>query len=137
MGFNSRCDKFCEDLNQIVPIDNLGKLWWHVGCRCLEDCYAGTCTTSQQVFAESTVATFRVTRGNSVPVEFEQKLKVFDHNEPDVDEPFPSVVGHLMCLANHIHPGILNAVLAVVSYSAAPKLLHWQAALHNVIYIKR
>ena len=37
----------------------------------------------------------------------------------------------------HPRPGdILNAVRAVESYSAAPKMLCWQAALHIVVYIK-
>ena len=33
-------------------------------------------------------------------------------------------------------PDILNAVRAVARYSAAPKLLHWRAALHIVMYLK-
>ena len=41
-----------------------------------------------------------------------------------------------MWLANQTRPGILNVVRAVARYSAAPKLLHWQAALHILMYIK-
>ena len=41
-----------------------------------------------------------------------------------------------MWLANQTRPDILIAVRAVASYSAAPKLLHWQAALHILMYIK-
>ena len=33
-------------------------------------------------------------------------------------------------------PDILNAVRAMERYSAAPELLHWQAALHIVMNIK-
>ena len=33
MGLKSRCGKFCEDLNQFVPINNLGELRWYEGCR--------------------------------------------------------------------------------------------------------
>ena len=93
-------------------------------------------TISQQVFAGSTVAKFGVTRSKSIPAVVDLKLEVFDHDEPDVDEPFRSLVGQLMCLANQTRPDILNAVRAVARYSAAPKLLHWQAALHIVMYIK-
>lgn len=136
MGLKSRCDKFCEDLNQFVPINNLGELRWYAGCRFSRDWDAGKLTISQQVFAESTVAKFGVTRGKSIPAVVDLKLEVFDHDEPDVDEPFRSLVGHLMWLANQTRPDILNAVRAVARYSAAPKLLHWQAALHIVMYIK-
>lgn len=31
-GRKSRCDEFCEDLDCLVPIDNIGKLKWDPGC---------------------------------------------------------------------------------------------------------
>ncbi|CAN0406070.1 unnamed protein product [Pylaiella littoralis] len=58
------------------------------------------------------------------------KLEQFDPAEPDVEELFRSLVGHLMWLANQTRPDILNAVRSVARYSHAPKQLHWQAALH-------
>ena len=136
MGLLSTCDKFCEDLDQFVPINNLGELRWSAGCRFSRDWAARTLTISQQVFAESTVAKFGVTRRKRVPAVVDQKLELFDHDEPDVDEPFRSLVGHLMWLANQTRPDILNAVRVVARYSAAPKLSRWQAALHIVMYIK-
>lgn len=36
----------------------------------------------------------------------------------------------MIWLVNQTHPDILDAVLAVARYSLAPKLLHWQGALH-------
>ena len=47
-------------------------------------------TISQQFFAECTVAEFGVTRGKSIPAVVDQNRKVFDHDEPDVDELFRS-----------------------------------------------
>ena len=41
-----------------------------------------------------------------------------------------------MWLANQTPPDILDAIRAVARYSAAPRLLHWQAALHIVTCIK-
>lgn len=41
------------------------------------------------------------------------KLEMFDKDESDVDEPFRSLVGHLMWLANQTRPDILIAVRAV------------------------
>ena len=58
------------------------------------------------------------------------RLDDFDSTEPNVDEPFRSLVGHLMWLANQTRSDILNAVRAVVRCSHAPKLVHWKAALH-------
>ena len=39
-----------------------------------------------------------------------------------------------MWLANQTRPDILNAVRAVARYSHAPKRLHWQAAMHVLMY---
>ena len=93
-------------------------------------------TISQQVFAEGIVTKFGVTRGKSISIAVDLKLRRFDRNEPDVDEAFRSLVGHLMWIANQTRPDILNAVRAVARYSAASKLLHWQVVLHIVMYIK-
>ena len=87
-------------------------------------------------FAEGLVAKFGVTRGKNTPMVVDLKLHESDKDEPDVDEPFRSSVGHLMWLANQARQDILNAVRAVERHSAAPKLFHWQAALRIVMYIK-
>ena len=57
-------------------------------------------------------------------------LEHFDVDEPDVDEPCRSLVGHLMWPADNTRPNILNATRAVVRYSHAPKRAHWLSALH-------
>ena len=53
-----------------------------------------------------------------------------------MEEPFRSLVGHFMWLANQTRPDILNAVRAVARYSHAPKRLHWQAAMHVLMYAR-
>ena len=52
------------------------------------------------------------------------KLEQFDADEPDVEESFRSLVGHVMWLANQTRPDILNAVRAVARHLHAPKRLH-------------
>ena len=32
LGRKSRCDRFREDLNKLVPINNPGELRWYAGC---------------------------------------------------------------------------------------------------------
>ena len=56
VGLNARCDQFCEDLNRLVPINNLGELRWYAGSRFSRDWDTGTLTISQQAFAENTAA---------------------------------------------------------------------------------
>ena len=41
-----------------------------------------------------------------------------------------------MWLANQTRPDILNAVRAVARYTHAPKLVHWKAALHILMYVR-
>jgi len=55
-------------------------------------------------------------------------LDEFNVHEPDVDQPFRPLGGHLMWLANNARPDFLNAVRAVARYSHAPKRVHWNAA---------
>ena len=64
------------------------------------------------------------------------RLDEFDQEETEVEEPFRSLVGHLMWLANQTRPDILNVVRAVARYSHSPKLVHWKAALHILHYIR-
>ena len=41
-----------------------------------------------------------------------------------------------MWLANQTRPDFLNAVRTVARCSHAPKLVHWQAALHVLMYVR-
>ena len=132
----SRCDKFGVDLNRYVPITNLGELRWYAGCRFSRDAVLGRMTMSQQAVAEMIVAEFGVTQNEETPMIVGLKVEQFDADEPDVEEPFRSLVGHLMWLANQTRPDILNALRAVARYSHAPKRLHWQAAMHVLMYFR-
>ncbi|CAB1120305.1 unnamed protein product [Ectocarpus sp. CCAP 1310/34] len=136
IGLKSRCDQFGVDLNRYVPISNLGELRWYTGCRFSRDTVLGTVSISQQAVAEKIVAKFGVTTDKETPMVVGLKLEQYDAVEPDVDEPFRSLVGHLMWLANQTRPDILNAVRAVARYSHAPKRLHWEAALHVLMYVR-
>ena len=79
---------------------------------------------------------FGVTRNKEIPMTTHLRLHVFDPAEPDVDESFRSLVGHLMWLANQTRPDILNAVRAVARYTHAPKLVPWKAAVHILMYVR-
>ena len=136
IGRKSRCDKFGDGLDAYVPITNLGELRWYTGCRFERDRVAGTVEISQQASAEKIVAKFGVTHGKPTPMVVRLRLDEFDQEEVEVEEPFRSLMGHLMWLANQTCPDILNAVRAVARYSYSPELVHWKAALHNLQYIR-
>ena len=125
----SRCDQFCEDLNRLVPINNLGELGWHVGCRFVRGLGSGTLTISQQAFAENAAAKFGVCSGRRTPLPTGLKLEKFDPNEPESDWPFHEPVGCLVLLANQTRPDIANAVRVVARYAKMPKEVHWRAAI--------
>ena len=55
IGRKSRCDQFDRDLNQYVPITNLGELRLYAGCRFSHDFDSGTITILQQTVAENLV----------------------------------------------------------------------------------
>ena len=136
VGRKERCDRFCEELNQLVPINNLGELRWYAGCHYSRDKVTGLLTISQKSFAEKTVRQFGVTTGRNTPLSTDVFLEDFDENEPDGLWPFRELVGSLMWLANQTRPDISNAVRAVARYAHAPKLKHWKAAKGILEYLK-
>ena len=135
VGRNARCDQFCEDLNRLVPINNLGELRWYASCRYSRDWDAGTLTISQQAFAENTALKFGVSSGRRNPLEKGLKLKEFDATEPEGGWPFRELAGCLMWLANKICPDIANAVRAVARYTNSPRAIHWKTAVGILEYV--
>ena len=83
VGRKGRCDRFCEDLNHLVPINNLGELRCCAGCHYSRDKVAGLLTISQMSFTEKTVNQFGVTAGGNTPLSTDVFLEEFDENEPD------------------------------------------------------
>ena len=62
VGQKERRDSLlCIDLDQTIPVKNLGDLKWYGGCRYSRDRKRGTLTISQQSFAQELVKKFRVT----------------------------------------------------------------------------
>ena len=113
IGRKSRCDQFGRDLNQFVHITNLGELRLYAGCRFSRDFDSGTIAIPQQTVPEDMVEKFGVTCTKETPMVVGLRLDDFDPTEPNVDEPFRSLAGHLMWLVNQTRPDILNAVRAV------------------------
>ncbi|CAB1097046.1 unnamed protein product [Ectocarpus sp. CCAP 1310/34] len=137
VGQKERCDKFGRDLNEMVPVKNLGELRWYSACFYERDVERGLLKISQQRFAEELAAEYGVEWGQSVPLPVSVKLTDFDVNEASADVPFRELVGSLMWLATQTRPDIANAVRAVARYCASPKMVHWKAALGILGYVRR
>ena len=136
VGQKERCDRLCVDLNQTIPVKNLGDLKWYGGCRYPRDRKKrGTLTKSQQSFAEELVEKFRVTSVQSVPLKVGVKLEDFHENEETKSWPFRELVGGLMWLAISTRLDISNAVRSVARYCSAPKAVHWKSALGILAHI--
>ena len=135
VGLKTRCEQFCEGLNRLVPINNLGELRWYAGCRFLRDWDAGTLTISQQALAENTAARFDVSSTRNSPLSTDPKLEEFDKNGPVGDWPFRELIGCLMWLANQTRPDIANAVRAVARSANQPREVHWRTAIGILEYV--
>ena len=136
-GQKERCDQFGRDLNEMVPVKNLGELKWYSACFYERDLERGLLKISQQRFAEELAAEYGIEWGRSVPLSVSVKLDDFDVNEASPDVPFRELVGSLMWLATQTRPDIANAVRAVARYCASPKMVHWNAARGILGYVKR
>ncbi|CAB1117838.1 unnamed protein product [Ectocarpus sp. CCAP 1310/34] len=137
VGRKERCDKVGRDLNEMVPVKNLGELRWYSVCFCERDVEGGVLKISQQRFAEELAAEYGVEWGQSVPLSFSVKPSDFDVNEASADVPFREMVGSLIWLATQAGPDNANAVRAEARYCASPKMVHWKAALGILGYVRR
>ena len=99
-GRKSRCDQMCDELNMLVPINNLGDLTWYGGCHYSRDKERSLLTISQQAFTERLVEKYGHGSSTTIPASLGIKLEDFDPTEPEGDWPFREVVGSLMWLAN-------------------------------------
>lgn len=81
-GCNSRCDRFCGDLNCLVPITNLGKLNWRGGSHYSRDIYNGLLSIPQKAFADKVVDISGVGSCPWVPASTSLKLDQLEADEP-------------------------------------------------------
>ena len=135
VGQKGRCERLCVDLNQTIPVKNLGDLKWYGGCRYSRDRKRGTLTIFQQSFSEELVNKFRVTSVQSVPLKAGVKLEDFGEDEETESWPFRELVGGLMWLAISTRPDISNAVRSVARYCSALEAVRWKSALGVLAYI--
>ena len=63
----SRGYRFGEDLNCLVPINNLGELRWYAGCHYSRDRSNGLLAISQKVFTDTLVEKYGVVSGEKNP----------------------------------------------------------------------
>ena len=92
VGRKERCERFCEDSNHLVHINNVGELRWYAGCHYSRDKVAGLLTILQMSFTEKTVNQFGVTVGRNTPLSTDVFLEEFDENDPDGVWPFRELV---------------------------------------------
>ena len=129
VGERARCDQFGKGLDQMVPIKNLGQLRCCSGCFYESDWEKGVLKISQQTFAEQLADEYGIEFGKSVPLHVATRLADFNENEASGDRPFRELGGSLMWLLTQTWPDISNPVRPVARYCAAPKFVHWRAAL--------
>ena len=90
---------------------------------------------SQRTFAERLANEHGLEYGRSVPMPVGTTLGNFDEMKAPGDRPFRELVGSLMWLWTQTSPDY--AVRAVARRCAAPKFIHWRAALGILGYLRR
>ena len=93
VGEKTRCDQFGRDLNQMVPVENLGELRWYFGCFYERDWEKGLLTISQQAFAEQLASEYEVEYDKSAPFPVGTKLAKLEQIEALGGWPFRELVG--------------------------------------------
>lgn len=105
----NRCDRLCEDLNRLVPINNLGELRWYAGGRFVVYLDADILTIPQQAFDETTAAKSCVCFRRRIPLTVKpvRNSWEFGTNEPGGEWPSRELVRCLVWLASQIQPDVL------------------------------
>ena len=67
LGRKSWCHRFCENLNKLVPINNLSELCWYAGCHFSRDKRNGLLTISQKAFTDKIVEKFGIVSNRTIP----------------------------------------------------------------------
>lgn len=134
IGERERCVAFGKQLNEKVPVKDLGELKWYSGCYYERDVERGRLKISQRSYTEELGEKYGVFGRRGVPLSGSLRLWDFDETEPAVDEPFRELIGSLLWLALLTRPDLANAVRAVARYCASPKLVHWKAAIGILEY---
>ena len=93
VGQKERCYRLCVDLNQAIPVKNLGDLKWYGGCRHSRDRKGVYSNDIPTKFREELVEKFCVTYVQSVPLKVGVKLEEFDEDEETESWPFYELVG--------------------------------------------
>ena len=119
VGLKSRCDAVRDELNQMVPVKNLGELRWYGGCHYTREREMGTLKISQKTFADELVKNFCVTSMQSVPLRVRVKLEEFNEDDKVENWPFRELVNSLMWQSISTRPDIANAVRTVARYCTA------------------
>lgn len=72
------CGRFCEYLNQVIPINNLSELCWFTGCHFSRDRAKGTSSIPSKTFADKLVGGFGVRGSRTFPASPSVKLENSD-----------------------------------------------------------
>ena len=124
VGKREVCDLFGRDLNQLVPVKNLGELRWYAGCFYERDWDKGVLTIYHQTFAEQLAIEYGVEYGRKVSTPVGTRLGTFYEDEAPGNWPFRELVGSLLWLSTQTRQDISNVLRAVARYCAALKLIH-------------
>ena len=126
-----------QDVNRLVPINNLVELRWYAGCRFSRDSDVGTVTISQQAFAENTAARFGVRSGRNGPLStgLNEARGIRRERTRGGSRRFRELVGCFMWLANQTRPDIAKEVRAVARYANKPREVHWSTAIGISEYV--
>ena len=82
------CDQLCQELNELVPISNLGDLTWYGGCHHSRDKERGLLTISEQISIERLVEKHGSGSRMCNPASPGVKLDKFDPEKSEGDLAF-------------------------------------------------
>ena len=133
-----------KTLSKKYKMKDLGLLNWVLGMEVIQDLTNKTINLNQTTYIRALLAKFDMTECQISNTPMDSRSQLSKSMCPTTDEekmamnsiPYREAVGSLLWLANGTRPDIAYAVNQVARYMDNPGILHWNAVLRIIYYLK-
>ena len=129
-------DSFYAQLKDGFPVNDMGELYWYLGCAFERDRMEGVMKMTQTAFKDSLVNRSDIQYETQTPASVEFDLGPIRTHEKGSDWPYKQAVGGLLWISGMTRPDIASAVRAVARHAHNPPARHWKAVWKTIADLK-
>ena len=134
-GPRDKNDELLSVLNEFFTTNDVGELFFFMGCACMQDLKTGKLSIVQTAFTEALARHFDVITASLYPASPDANLGARMESESGGTWAYGEAVGGIMWLSVMSRPDIASAVRAVVRHSHNAPARYWKAVLVIIEYL--